>query len=460
MLQLVTDNQEVKLLQAYRTEPSDLLRQQIVELHFDLIHPAIRAAINQVEYCNSPSYLSLLEYGAVSLCRAIEQFNPETEASSVPFSDNVSEYIPETFPNSFRKFAKTLICEYAKNQIHSNLIENQDSKIDITQYIQAQDITQYIETKEIQFEAVSELDSNLENVSSKKHVSFRLSSKDSKSLQKVVAKLDSQTQDQSSESDSDREIVQLKSQTWQLLKQYQDSPSVELRNHIVNLNLGLARKEAFHWTNQCTEPFEDLLQVGVMGLIRAIERFNCDRQNAFSSFAVPYIRGEIQHYLRDKSCTVRIPRQWLETYNQACKILPGLREKLHREPTGKEISLALNISLSEWQEVRLACQNRQPVSLDSSIGNDEDDGGSVLGDLMPDLKYRSFQLAQEDNSRLYHGLSHLEDRTREIIEFVFLKEFTHRQVSEILGISAVTVSRQVKKGLEILKQVMNTPLDL
>ena len=75
--------------------------------------------------------------------------------------------------------------------------------------------------------------------------------------------------------------------------------------------MGWLEKEAHHWVNQCAESYEDLLQVGCIGLIRAIERFDTTKGSAFSSFAMPYIRGEIQHYLRDRSYSVRIPRRWL-----------------------------------------------------------------------------------------------------------------------------------------------------
>ncbi|MGB5714030.1 MAG: sigma-70 family RNA polymerase sigma factor, partial [Waterburya sp.] len=104
----------------------------------------------------------------------------------------------------------------------------------------------------------------------------------------------------------------LKVDSLYLFQQYQKKPKTQIRNKIMELNFGLVKKEASHWVNQCNESFEDLLQVGSIGLIRAIERFNVEKGNAFSSFAIPYIRGEIQHYLRDKSPTLRIPRRWLE----------------------------------------------------------------------------------------------------------------------------------------------------
>jgi RNA polymerase sigma-B factor len=251
----------------------------------------------------------------------------------------------------------------------------------------------------------------------------------------------------------------LKAETLVVFELYRIEATQALRDRLVRLNIGLVKKEAHHWSNQCTEGFDDLMQVGSMGLLRAIERFDLDKGYAFSTFAVPYIRGEIQHYLRDKSPTLKMPRQWLIVYNQGCKVTRQLRPKLKRDPSDLEIAEVLGITMTNWQEIKLACKNRSPLSLDAPFNNDEDDGCTSLGELVQDHKYRSFQLAQEDSIRIHQALSHLEDRTREVVEFVFLKEFTHREVAEILGISAITVSRQLKKGLTILKEVMTTPID-
>ncbi|MDX2256677.1 MAG: RNA polymerase sigma factor SigF [Pseudanabaenaceae cyanobacterium bins.39] len=249
-----------------------------------------------------------------------------------------------------------------------------------------------------------------------------------------------------------------KQETLEILQAYRAQPSIKLRNQLVNLNIGLVRREAYHWTNQCQESFEDLMQVGSIGLINAIERFDMSKGNAFSSFAVPYIKGEIQHYLRDKSPTVKMPRAWLATYNQGCKLIRTRRAETGQEPSSKEIAEALGITINEWYDIKLACQNRSPISLDTPIEQSEDSVTSI-GDLVTDHKYQSFQLAQEDNIRLQQALDLLEDRTREVVEFVFLKEFTHREVAETLGISAVTVSRQLKKGLIALKKILATPID-
>jgi RNA polymerase sigma-B factor len=248
-------------------------------------------------------------------------------------------------------------------------------------------------------------------------------------------------------------VNDLKSESLQLLREYQNSPSPEVRNQLVQLNFGLVRKEAHHWVNQCTESYEDLLQVGSLGLIRAIERFDMSKGHAFSSFAIPYIRGEIQHYLRDKGATVRIPRRWQALQHQAAAITRDLQEQLRRQPTDAEVAIALEISLEEWQQIKLACRNRTPLSLDAPM-RDEEEGSTSLGDLLPDTQYRSFQLAQEDQIRLQQALVQLEQRTRDVLEFVFLYDLTQKETAERLGISAVTVSRRVKKGLKLLKKAM------
>lgn len=248
-------------------------------------------------------------------------------------------------------------------------------------------------------------------------------------------------------------INEQKNDTLRLLRDYQNYPSLVIRNRIVQLNIGLARREAHHWLNNCTESYEDLLQVGCIGLIRAIERFEISKGHAFSSFATPYIRGEIQHYLRDKSYAVRIPRRWTVLQKQAAWIARDLQVKLNRYPTEQEIASALEISPQEWQEIKLACQNRAPLSLDAPVG-DDGENFTCLGELVPDARYRSFQLAQEDRIRLQQSLVQLENKTREVLEFVFLQDLTQKEAAERLGISAVTVSRRVKKGLERLKKLM------
>lgn len=245
---------------------------------------------------------------------------------------------------------------------------------------------------------------------------------------------------------------ELKHEICQLLREYEQCPSERLRNQLVTLNFGLVRKEAYYWINQCHETYEDLIQVGCFGLIKAIEKFDLSKGHAFSSYAIPHIRGEIQHYLRDKGVTIRIPRRWLALQQQAIGVCRSWQEKYNRQPTDAEIAATLTISQNEWQEIKLAWVNRSPLSLDLLIQDGEE--GSTLGELIPDPNYPSFQLAQEDKIRLQQALVQLENRTRAVLECVFLYDFTQKQVANHLGISVVTVSRKVKKGLDMLKKIM------
>ena len=100
----------------------------------------------------------------------------------------------------------------------------------------------------------------------------------------------------------------------------------------------------------------------------------------------------------------------------------------------------------------MAYQNRQPMSLDSPMGTDED--ANNLADLLPDRHYQSFQLYQEDRLRIQQSLIALEQHTRQILEFVFLHDLTQKQVAEKMDISVITVSRHVKKGLNVLKLML------
>ncbi|MEL6777005.1 MAG: RNA polymerase sigma factor SigF [Cyanobacteria bacterium J06597_16] len=245
----------------------------------------------------------------------------------------------------------------------------------------------------------------------------------------------------------------IKNQSLEILTTYQKNPSPQIRNRLVDMNIGLVRREAHRWLHNSGETFDDLMQVGSIGLIRAIERFDLQKGYAFSSFAIPYIRGEIQHYLRDKGTVVRIPRRWQTLQTQSARAIRHLQDELNRRPSDQEVADHLDITVEEWQQVRIASSNRNLLSLDAPV-REGDSGTSSLGDMLPDSRYRSFQLAQEDQIRLQQALSQLEKRTREVVEFVFLHDLTQKETAERLGISSVTVSRRVKKGLKHLQVIM------
>ena len=235
----------------------------------------------------------------------------------------------------------------------------------------------------------------------------------------------------------------------ELLVAYSRNPSLKLRNQLVQLNTGLVRKVAHQVSRQCAEPYEDLEQIGYLGLIRSIERFNPHNGSAFSSFAIPYIRGEMLHYLRDKGSVMRIPRRWQELYRKGKKVRKKLTATLGRLPKDIEIAQALDLSLQEWSECQLAVQNRMPISLDATIAQSMD-GSVTFAETLPDPRYQTIQKLTEDRLQLQGAMSQLEDKTKEAIECVFLRDMPRNEAAKKIGISPITVTRHLQKGIEKL----------
>ncbi len=239
----------------------------------------------------------------------------------------------------------------------------------------------------------------------------------------------------------------VRSRGMELLIAYHHNPSVRLRNQLVQLNAGLVRKIAHRVSHQCAEPYEDLEQIGYLGLIRAIERFDPAQGCAFSSFAVPYIRGEMLHFLRDRSSTVKIPRRWQQLNKAGQKVRDELTAAFGRNPTDNEVAAKLGVSVNEWRESKLATQNRSPLSLDATISH-QVDSPMTLGDTLPDARYQNLQNLEEDRQQLQRALNQLEDKTREAIEFVFIKDLSRKEVAERIGVSPMTVTRRLHRGIQ------------
>lgn len=239
----------------------------------------------------------------------------------------------------------------------------------------------------------------------------------------------------------------------ELFKRYAQQPSISLRNRLVQSNMGLVRKVAYQMSHTCAETYDDLEQVAVFGLIRAVERFSPERGVAFSSFAMPYIRGEILHYLRDRSSMIRIPRVWQELYSKGQKMRSTLRAQLGRSPQDAEIAAALDVKLEDWEDCKLAWQNRLLISLDVALGNNTDET-VTLGDTLPDAQNLQEQRYQEIKTQLNDVLAHLEDRTKNAIEMVCLEGLPRTEVAKRIGISPMTVSRHLNKGMQQMTCLM------
>ncbi|WP_017315497.1 RNA polymerase sigma factor SigF [Mastigocladopsis repens] len=241
----------------------------------------------------------------------------------------------------------------------------------------------------------------------------------------------------------------------ELLRLYHQNPSIKLRNQLVQLHTGLVRKMAHKFSHQCNEPYEDLEQIGYFGLIRAIERFDPSQGYAFSSFAVPYIRGEMLHFLRDRSTLLKIPRRWQELYNEGQKVRRELVVTLGRPPKDSEIASQLKVSLQEWQETKLAVQNRMPLSLDATVVQNVD-CQITLGEAIPCHRSVAVQQQQEEQQQLQGAISMLEEKPRMAVEMVYLKELSRKDTAKKIGTSPMTVTRYLQKGVQDLVSMLRT----
>ena len=253
--------------------------------------------------------------------------------------------------------------------------------------------------------------------------------------------------------------AQLRSRGMELLMQYKVDRSVKLRNQLVRLNAGLVRKIAHRVSHQCAEPYEDLEQIGYIGLIRSIERFDPGQGCAFSSFAVPYIRGEMLHFLRDRGTTVKIPRRWQDLQKEGQKRQADLIRQYGRQPSDIEMAAALEVSVQEWRQVKLANKNRMPLSLDATVCH-QIDSSITLGDTLPDVHYQLLQILEEDRQQIQRAMAQLEEKTRSAIDFVFFKGMSRKEVAERIGVSPMTVTRRIQRGVEQMIAYLQPQQDL
>jgi RNA polymerase sigma-B factor len=235
----------------------------------------------------------------------------------------------------------------------------------------------------------------------------------------------------------------------ELLQLYHQNPSIKVRNKLVQLHTGLVRKMAHKFSHQCNEPYEDLEQIGYFGLIRAIERFDPKQGYAFSSFAIPYIRGEMLHFLRDRGTLLKIPRRWQELYNEGQRVRKELAATLGRPPKDSEIASVLKVSVQEWQETKLAVQNRMPLSLDATIVQNID-CQITLAEALPCQRSATMQQQNEERQQLQGAINMLEEKPRMAVEMVYLKELSRKDTAKKIGTSPMTVTRYLQKGVQDL----------
>ena len=218
------------------------------------------------------------------------------------------------------------------------------------------------------------------------------------------------------------------------------------RAAIVERFLPLVRHIARRYDNG-DEPFEDLVQVGSVGLLKAIDRFDPRRGLAFSSLAVPTIAGEIKRHFRDRTWAVRAPRHLQEVAWRMRQIQGSLEAELGRVPTAAELADALGVSIEELLEARTASAAQYADSLDQQRGGDESEGLSRVDAFA--VEDRNFR-AVDDAVTLAQLQRCLDDREREILRLRFEEDLLQSEIAEIIGCSQMHVSRLLQGALNRL----------
>ncbi|MFE7931922.1 RNA polymerase sigma factor SigF [Streptomyces sp. NPDC057456] len=225
------------------------------------------------------------------------------------------------------------------------------------------------------------------------------------------------------------------------------------RNTLIEMNMTLVQYAAGRFRSRGQDEMEDIVQVGTIGLIKAIDRFELSREVEFTSFAVPYIVGEIKRFFRDTSWAVHVPRRLQEARIQLAKATEELRSRLGRMPTVQELSQLMCLSEDEVNEARLASNGYNSSSLDAAVSSSED-GEAALADFIG-IDDNALELVEDFNA-LAPMIANLDDRERRIIHMRFVDELTQAQIGEHLGVSQMHVSRLLNRTLAKLREGMLT----
>jgi RNA polymerase sigma-B factor len=221
------------------------------------------------------------------------------------------------------------------------------------------------------------------------------------------------------------------------------------RDDLVHLHLPLVEHCARRFRNR-GEPLEDLVQVGTIGLIKSVDRFDTDRGVEFSTYATPTIIGEIKRYFRDKGWAIRVPRRLQELRMQIGAATAELTQSLGRSPTPRELAAAVGCTVEEIVEGIESSNAYSTLSLDAT-DNGEDNTATMLDAIGIDDEGLEHVEIRESIKPL---LDRLEPREKKILLLRFFKNMTQSQIADEIGVSQMHVSRLLNRTLEQLRTSM------
>ncbi|MGQ0803819.1 MAG: RNA polymerase sigma factor SigF [Actinomycetota bacterium] len=238
--------------------------------------------------------------------------------------------------------------------------------------------------------------------------------------------------------------------------EYHRTGDRQLRDELVEDHVPLAQFLARRFAHR-GEPHEDLVQVALLGLLKAVDRFDPDRGLQFSTFATPTIVGEIKRHFRDKGWAMRVPRRVQELHLQLARVVGSLSQELGRSPTVAEIAAHVGGSEEEVLEAMEAGGMYRLTSLDGPAATSEEgavDLASMLGDEDPDFDRVEHQV------ELSEILAALPEREQTIVYLRFFKGLTQSEIAAQVGISQMHVSRLLARSLELLREHVGAEVEV
>ena len=243
------------------------------------------------------------------------------------------------------------------------------------------------------------------------------------------------------------------------LKEFQGTNNLKVKKQLKNLiilyYLPLVKKIAYGLARRNTDPIEDIIQVGNLGLIKAVDQFNNNFGASFKTYATYLITGEIRHYLRDKITMIRAPRELQELCFRMHTLVEELKTAKGRTPTELEIAQELQMPVNKVHEVFEADRRKQLISLDQLVFNNSEAEQSLVDRLVDD-KYQVYQNLQEERMMLYDAVSLLPNNLKEVIQLSFFEDLNQSEIAKKIGISQMQVSRRIKKATSELFSIISS----
>jgi RNA polymerase sigma-B factor len=234
----------------------------------------------------------------------------------------------------------------------------------------------------------------------------------------------------------------------ELLRRYHEGGDTTAREELVARHLPLVRSLARRYANR-GEPLDDIEQVGAIGLIKAIDRFDLERDVSLATYATPNVVGEIKRHFRDKGWAIRVPRALQELNARMSATIDRLTLRLGHSPSVAEIATELGTTPEEVLEALEVGTAYSTLSLSPPAGEESGDPLEAIG--VEDAEFER----SEDRAALAPALAHLPEREREILRMRFEEGLPQTQIAERIGLSQMHVSRLIRKSLAAMRDELD-----